>query len=281
MSALCFVTSCMGRLRALRQTLGSVDAQLDSTVVVVDYSCPEGSGDWVESAYPGVRVVRESGQTRYNHSRSRNLGARAATDQWLCFCDADILFAPTFAAAVVPMLHRGHYYRPDPLDDLGIWGTFVCHRADFERVGGYDEVYQGWGDEDMDLYDALEMAGVKRQNFSASLLRHLPHDDAERVRFYDNKNRWLNCSINRLYRVMKSHLIRVRGQTLTPKVRELLYRLAATNVNAAVGDGQPRQVTLELGDVAVMPGDWELSCCLTFRYYQPGVRRLESPDGSG
>ena len=100
------------------------------------------------------------------------------------------------------------------------------------------------------------------QCFPDSLLRHLPHDDAERVRFFDNKDRWLNCSINRLYRIMKSNVVRARGSNLTLAEREHFYRVAAENVNAAVGNGRARLLTVQLGETAMMPGDWALTCSL-------------------
>ncbi len=268
MSTLCFITTCMGRLTHLRQTLGSVVAQSDSSVVVVDYSCPDACGDWVEATHPGVRVVREQGNTHYDQARSRNVGARAAVAEWLCFCDADILFDPSFALAVVPHLRPGHYYRPDRLDDWGTWGTFVCTRADFERVGGFDETYQGYGDVDLDLYDALEQVGVRRQDFPAVLLRHLPHTDDDRVRFYDNKNRWQNCSINRLYRIMKYDALRMQGQHLTAPMRENLYRVAIACVNTATNVGQLRPVNVEFGETE-LPGGWVVTRSLTFRYHRP------------
>ena len=49
MADLCFVTTCMGRLAALRQTLGPMLDQAEgSRIVVVDYTCPDGAGDWVD-----------------------------------------------------------------------------------------------------------------------------------------------------------------------------------------------------------------------------------------
>jgi hypothetical protein len=59
MADLCFVTTCMGRLSALRHTVGPMlDQPARAGVVVVDYSCPDGSGAWVEANHPTDRVVR-------------------------------------------------------------------------------------------------------------------------------------------------------------------------------------------------------------------------------
>lgn len=269
MTTLCFVTYCMGRLAFLRQTLGRVVGQADSACVVVDYSCPDRSGDWVAAAYPQAVVVRETGQVKYNQGRARNRGAQAAAAPWLCFCDADILFDPSFAATVLPLLRPGHYYRPDSLIDLSLFGTFICARGDFERIGGYDEVYQGWGDADVDVYDALQLAGVRPLTFPSSLLQHLPHGDEERVRFYDNKDRWLNCTINRLYRVIKFDLMRLGGQALARDLRERLYRTVVENMNAAVRDGKALTLKVDIPQRENMPGVWKLDCSLTYRCHKP------------
>ena len=42
----------------------------------------------------------------------------------------------------------------EALGNLGIW------RSDFDRVGGFDETYRGWGYEDSDLVIRLLRAGV-------------------------------------------------------------------------------------------------------------------------
>ena len=58
------------------------------------------------------------------------------------FLDADIRLSPKFATTLIPTLQVGHYYRPDPVL-TGTDGTFVVARSDFERSGGFDELYQG------------------------------------------------------------------------------------------------------------------------------------------
>src|SRR5262245_31215668 len=136
MSAICFITTCMGRLAHLQQTLGSMTAQPGASCIVVDYSCPDHAGDWVEQAYPAVRVVRVTGQSQFRASHARNQGARAASTPWLCFIDADVALDPSFTTSVLPLLRPGHYYKAQPFQK-GLFGTFLCARSDFERVGGY------------------------------------------------------------------------------------------------------------------------------------------------
>ena len=86
--------------------------------------------------------------------------ARLADAPWICFVDADVILETGFAVALSQVLAPGGYYRVVS-GDGGIGGTFACSRTDFERVGGYDEVYRGWGEEDNDLYDVLQFIGLR------------------------------------------------------------------------------------------------------------------------
>jgi glycosyltransferase involved in cell wall biosynthesis len=63
-------------------------------------------------------------------------------------------------------------------------------RADFERVNGYDEQYEGWGREDSDLVIRLMHAGVmqKSARFAAPVF-HLWHREADRSKLRDNDAR--------------------------------------------------------------------------------------------
>ena len=49
-----------------------------------------------------------------------------------------------------------------PIDDPGeFWSTvFALHRGDWERTGGFDERYEGYGGEDTDFGRALAGAGI-------------------------------------------------------------------------------------------------------------------------
>ena len=116
--------------------------------------------------------------------------------------------------------------------DGGIGGTFACSRADFERVGGYDEVYRGWGEEDNDLYDALQFVGREQRALPATLLRHLPHGDDERTRFYPVADRLLGHAVNRVYRILKWDTARLNRELPTVEMRRALYDKIAEVVTA-------------------------------------------------
>jgi glycosyltransferase involved in cell wall biosynthesis len=264
MADLCLVTTCMGRLSALRQTLGPMLAQAGAPpVVVVDYSCPDGAGDWVEANHPTARLVRVPGRSRFNASAARNIGARHADADWIAFVDADVVLDPGFAGAVRPLLVPGGFYRCRS-DDPGLGGTFLCARDDFQRVGGYDEVYPCWGEEDNDLFDAFEFVGLERRPYPAELLRHLPHDDAARTRYYAIADKTLGHAINRVYRLVKWDIARLNRALPTPELRRALYDKVAEKVTASVRSGRPAELGADL-PFGIVPGGWSLSRGLTYR----------------
>ena len=179
MPRLSIVTTCKNRLPHLQQTLPAMLAQPDCEVIVVDYGCPQNSGAWVRDQHPRARVVTVADDPGFCVARARNAGAAAATADWLAFVDADILLAEEFAALVAPGLDAGCYY----LNDQGSWdsyGTCICRKADFVRVGGYDEVFGRLRGEDEDFYFRLRDAGVRRASFAGRLLSPIRHDDALR-----------------------------------------------------------------------------------------------------
>jgi glycosyltransferase involved in cell wall biosynthesis len=180
---------------------------------VVDYSCPEKTGDWVEANFPQAKVVRVEGQDGFNPSRARNAGAAAAASEWLFFIDADIRTAPVLLQKLRPHLEPGFYLRPQY--KLGrnaeqAYGTFCVSAADFAAVEGFDEVIEGWGYEDQDLYERLgPRLGEKR--YSIELLSVIAHGDAERHVLPDMRDRWENEAINSCYGEAKRAISLHRG----------------------------------------------------------------------
>jgi GT2 family glycosyltransferase len=70
-------------------------------------------------------------------------------------------------------------------------GNFSIHKADLEKVNGFDENYIGWGQEDDDLGRRLYLAGLRGESIVASAiafhLHHPPPSDAT-PRWRDGRN---------------------------------------------------------------------------------------------
>jgi len=110
---LSFVTACKGRLEHLKQTLPK-RIHPDCENIVVDWSCPDNCGDWVEENYPDVKVIRVPKQATFNHSKSRNVGFSHATGEFICQADADLIVNPSFFE-LLPTFKNDAYYARIPL----------------------------------------------------------------------------------------------------------------------------------------------------------------------
>ena len=102
------------------------------------------------------------------------------------------------ATALTPFsawLAPGHQYSVDagPVD---LAGTILVERTLFERVGGYDEVFEGWGAEDVDLIVRLIAAGAVREAFPPQVFSVIHHNDERRIRHQSIRDGRLNASIN-------------------------------------------------------------------------------------
>lgn len=267
LTKIAFIVTCKGRLHHLRQSLPLLARQPGAECVVVDYDCPDQTHLWVAEHLPAVRVVHVRDAPLFSASRARNLGARAATAPWLCFIDADILIADEFAATLAPLLREGSYYRPQPVA-WEQWGMHLCARADFERIGGYDEVLAGWGSEDNDIYLRLERLGRRPAPFPGRLISSLPHGDEERTRFHEVRDRWVNQRINAIYLQVKYDLVRQLGPAaLGQEMRQTIYAEVRRTVlqDAAQGVATSRfEVRLPDGaEARLMPG-WAMTRRLVY-----------------
>jgi len=264
---LSFITVCKGRLEHLKQTLPLRAPQADTECIVVDYACPQGTRRWVKEHFPQVKIVAVDDDSGFSTARGRNLGALAATSSRLCFVDADVKLRDGFVPWVREHWQPRHYYRAVPADH-DIWGTHVCPADDFAAIGGYDEAIRGWGGEDDDLYIRLENFGCCQSGFPASLLDPIRHGDAERVAFYDVKDRWASHRAGQVYLAAKTDLARILGRALSLEERKHLFGEAQRGV-LAVPAGAPNpslEVTLPTDPRVPSDPDWVLEHKLIYRF---------------
>ena len=234
---LSLVTTCKGRLEHLRQSLPRMAALgPGAEVVVVDYDCPDGAAAWVRSALPAAVVVEVKDRPRFNAAQARNLGAAAASAPWLFFIDADVLAQGPVLPAITPRLAPGRFLTPDPRPP-GLWGAVVVAAEDFARIGGYDEVFQGWGAEDDDLLFRLQRAGLEHGRFDSAGLDAIAHDDTLRTRHHDERDLRLNALVNAFYLSVKKDLAGL-GVDPGPDNRRTLYDDVRRCVSKAATTGE-------------------------------------------
>ena len=241
-----YISTCMGRLEHLRRALPTWLAQPDSEVVVVDWSCPDGSGDWVKAHHAQAGVVRVPGRAHFNLAAARNAGAARASGRWLCFVDADVLLDPGFSVLVHPLLDPAAYL----LSEGGpheLMGTVVVPADAFRAVGGYDEAIEGWGAEDHDLYTRLRWRGLERRRYPHHVLSSIPHDESQRVAHAALKDRGLNWMVNRAYLEAKWSYLKLREEELDLEARRDLYRHVRATILEALESGRHPELAFSLG----------------------------------
>lgn len=261
------ITTCKGRLAHLQQSLPRLAACHGPPLILVDYDCPEACGPWASRDYPAVQVVRAApGTPTFSIARARNLGAAQARTRWLAFVDADTLVAPSFAEELKAAQQPGHFYLAAPgQDDLA--GFLVCERAAFLQVGGYDEVFEGWGSEDRDMALRLERLGKHRSLFQGTGLTALPHDDLQRSRYHRVTDRFLSLRINGMYLQIKHDLARLTGLIDLPAPdREALYQRIQRQVLANPGAPCDIDALLPARCDFKQPPGWRLKRSVRYRF---------------
>ena len=225
MKKLSFVTTCMGRLEHLKQTL-PLQQHPDCESIVVDWSCPDKCGDWVEENYPDVKVVRVDGEQYYHRSKARNAGLQAATGEYICNADADLLIQPTFfnlldslspniyvtrvpiyifidpisgkppvrRGTVDEMYHRWYDKNRELHEEkASSTGFMIFPRESLNQIegNGYDEIYDHTlsGGEDLDLRIKLLLeAGLKEQWIDIGFIDTISHTNELRVEHISQKD---------------------------------------------------------------------------------------------
>lgn len=227
------ITVCKNRLEDLRRTLPHLsDAGFDE-VILVDYACPENCGDWARTNTPTVNVIVQSEDSGFNVSRARNLGAQAAKSDWFFFVDADIFVKPGLASYIRNHYHPSYFFKSlrPPGQRVTAWGSVVVGREAFERVGGYDEVYAGWGCEDEDFFYKLLINGTRELAFPTELVDEIRTPKEKKVEYSPIKRMEVQQSLNRMYLQLKK-LVWASGQDMSElplSLRQSLYAAASSH----------------------------------------------------
>lgn len=209
----------MGRLAHLKESLPT----FPMPCCVVDFSCPDSSGDWAEAQ--GAVVVRVPGLQHFHKTRALNMGADRAIRlgaKRLCFLDADTLVRPGFTDLALSASSSLIV----PPGNPNLVGVLVTPVESFLKVGGYDEGYRGWGCEDLDMRLRLHLAGSVFGHIPVELLSSIPHGDALRTRNYAVKNHWVSRSINAIRMEKRIRELTGKGPADLDETAKRLMRVA-------------------------------------------------------
>ncbi len=255
------VTVCKGRLHQLLQVLP--ERQVDGMrQIVVDSNCPDGTAQRLAEDFPWVEVVRHDDAGRFNLARARNAGAALATTDWLAFLDADGQVPSSEWSRWKGLVQPDHHFRM-AIRRSSLFGSALVPKAFFVAIGGYDDVMEGWGAEDTDLYARLVMAGCAGAELGPHTARPVEHDDDMRTAHYTEPDHLRSQRQNTLYSQIKQDLLRHFGTHHLPREsRQRLYE----QVQAALASSHDGSAWLDLKlppPAMVLPG---LSLRRTWHY---------------
>ena len=224
-----FVTVCKGRLSHIKETLPKLIQEAPEEIIFVDYACPENSGDYVKENFPSVKVIKVKDDEGFCLPRGRNIGAAQASSEYICFMDADINVQAGFVDWIRWNANLKSFYRHEKqLDGIRAketWGTFIVAKNDFNKIGGFDEVFRGWGGEDDDIYMRLKMAEVNEVEYPHDLITAITHGDEIRTTFHQVKSKQLQTTLNLIYLDFKKIMLRSSSSILRPITKDLDYKI--------------------------------------------------------
>ena len=229
----------MGRLVHLRHTAPPIVRAAAAGYCLVDYSCPDNSGAWLCREFAPevdaglVCVIRVAGEHLFHKTRALNLGARRAIDagaRVLCFSDADTLLGPKSLETMQRLAGPGRFLIV-PREANGkslrsLSGVLVVSAQDFERVGGYDTEFIGWGSEDIAMRLKLHLvAGLEAVELPHGTARALQHSDRMRTLYSEDSD--LNRNSERNHALLRCFVERWTGaglEALPEAAKALLFR---------------------------------------------------------
>jgi hypothetical protein len=214
--------TCKARLEFLRLTAPGLLEQ-GVNYCLVDYDCPQQSGDWLQgfakkASIPGeVLVVNYRPAPRFHKTHALNMGARAAIEHGathLIFTDADTIHSSGSIEATLGLLEPSEFVIAGRcVEDRTIpslTGFLAVSSHDFGMAQGYDENFCGWGAEDLELRLRLHLEHrlvfreLPRQYLSA-----ISHSDALRVAFQDGLD--MDTSHQRNLKILRAKTMQWTG----------------------------------------------------------------------
>lgn len=164
------------------------DGSTDNTIQVISQ---------ILKSYSCVRLIntdKANGQSR-NHCFARNIGIKAALAEIVCLCDGDIFHL------INPLLSMDRIVNDNGVDGFYATGVFMrtnmkgqctgphgknaniphgswlaTSKRNFEKIGGYDERFKIYGNEDHDIVQRLERLGLKHVSESSIIAFHPAFD---------------------------------------------------------------------------------------------------------
>jgi hypothetical protein len=218
------VTTCKGRKHHLKETLPQNLRDNPAAIfVILDYNDQDNLGEYLRREYAGEissgRLIyyRNFDEPKFGMAHAKNQAHRCAIQEGadiLVTLDADNFTGPGFANhirdrfcgdsalsficpdfnALPPRGHRFNASNPLRLG-RGFAGRLAIRANDFLKAGGYNERFETWRGEDIDMIARLDRLRLKKGAIDPVFLNAIAHSTAVRFREYPDAERYENDEI--------------------------------------------------------------------------------------
>ncbi len=238
---LSLITTCKNRLPHLKQTLPLMLRQPHSEVIVVDYGCEQGTAAWVKEHHPEAKLVQVNDDPVFCAARARNMGAKNASHEVLCFVDADVLLHLELSTWLEFNQNPKRFYLYSDYKAPELVGFLIVAREHFFKVDGYDEAIRGWGGEDRDLYERLTRTGLSSSLVPKESMSPISHGDelrqlSEAEGGFGSQRETI--SMHQLYWAIKRDSWQLTGQEIELEKRKELLNYITMKWEEAVAENQ-------------------------------------------
>lgn len=217
------VTTCRGRVNHLAVTLPeNMKAAGDEAVfILLDYNDQDGLADYIQrehkDALDSGRLIyyRNKDAERFHMAHAKNQAHRCAISEGadiLITLDADNLIGDGFIEfvkrhfepkarkaaidflcpdfnALPPVGHR--YNKANPIRlGRGFAGRLAIRKNTFIKIGGYNEVFDTWRGEDIDLIARLDRMTFNKAPINPMFLNAIAHSAAVRFKDYPHAQKY-------------------------------------------------------------------------------------------
>lgn len=148
-----------------------------------------------------IKVIRVNNEKHFNLSKSYNLAVRNTINENVLKIDIDyILINENFIDLLLELSERldNEFFTGIDFENSFFFGMLFVKKQDFFEAGEYNELFEGWGHDDVDLYNRIQFK-KKLTKFEkiSSYVYHNPHDDDLRVANYEVKNKDITFEKNK------------------------------------------------------------------------------------
>lgn len=169
---LSFCIVCKNRIEHLKQTLiSNLEGNNHSYVefILLDYNSSDGLENWVKENLidyinSGILIYYRNVTVPFFHrTHSRNMAIRLSTGNIVCNLDADNYLGEGNADYILSLFRQNkNIFITSDYSKRDIVGRVYMYREDFFKVNGYNEAFDGYGFEDVELYYRLQKCGLNQ-----------------------------------------------------------------------------------------------------------------------